>query len=476
MNKYKKLGVNTVLVFIGNMGSKLIGLLMLPFYTKWLSVADYGTFNLITIYVGFLLGVITFSISESVFIFPKDQSVQKQKEYFSSGLFITTLSFIATGILFFALKNILLSLNVQNTLTDYTWVIFGMIAASFLQAYVQQFARSIDKIKVYAITGIVLTASIAGFSVLLIPKYGLIGYIIAQILAYLFAALYSFVFSRAYSFLSAFAVKKERFKEMLRYSIPLIPNGVMWWLIGALNRPVMEHFQGMEAVGIFAVSNKFPALLTMLFSVFAISWQISVLEEFKKDGYKQFYNKILRIVFTILTLASCVLAISSKVIISVMADARFYEAWKYVPILSFAVLFSSLSSYVGMNFSAVRTSKYYFYSSIWGALTSVFFNFLLIPAYGLWGASVSVVLAHAAMAFSRIAYSWKYVKITSVKSYLGMFAINGFTILVIFFIESVFMKSIALAGLFVTFLFINKSLAPDINFLFSLLKSKFSTK
>lgn len=47
MNKYKRLGKNTLLVFIGNAGSKLIGLVMLPFYTSWLSVEDYGVTDII---------------------------------------------------------------------------------------------------------------------------------------------------------------------------------------------------------------------------------------------------------------------------------------------------------------------------------------------------------------------------------------------------------------------------------------------
>ena len=57
MNKYKRLGKNTLLVFIGNAGSKLIGLVMLPFYTSWLSVEDYGVTDIINVYVSFWLAL-----------------------------------------------------------------------------------------------------------------------------------------------------------------------------------------------------------------------------------------------------------------------------------------------------------------------------------------------------------------------------------------------------------------------------------
>ena len=50
MGKYKTLGQNTLYSFIGAFGTKMIGFLMLPFYTKWLSPSDYGTTDLITVY------------------------------------------------------------------------------------------------------------------------------------------------------------------------------------------------------------------------------------------------------------------------------------------------------------------------------------------------------------------------------------------------------------------------------------------
>ena len=43
------MGKNTLLMFLGNIGSKSLSFLMLPFYTSFLSVADYGTVDLIQV-------------------------------------------------------------------------------------------------------------------------------------------------------------------------------------------------------------------------------------------------------------------------------------------------------------------------------------------------------------------------------------------------------------------------------------------
>ncbi len=37
----------------------------------------------------------------------------------------------------------------------------------------------------------------------------------------------------------------------------------------------------------------------MIFAVFSTSWQISVIEEYEKDGYSHFFNNVFRIVILI---------------------------------------------------------------------------------------------------------------------------------------------------------------------------------
>lgn len=71
MSKYSRLGKNAILIFVGNAGVKLIGLLMLPFYTRWLSVSDYGTVDVIIVYASHFWGVVSCSILILYLYFPK---------------------------------------------------------------------------------------------------------------------------------------------------------------------------------------------------------------------------------------------------------------------------------------------------------------------------------------------------------------------------------------------------------------------
>ena len=413
MGKYKRLGKNIFFVFIGNAGAKLLNLFLLPFYTRWLSVEDYGITDMLNVYVMLLTGLVTASIAEAVFVFPKSSSRNDQKSYFSSGLFIALVFLLAAAILFMLIKFLLLRNNLESIFTDFTLEIYILLLVNFLQSYFQQFCRGIDKMKVYSSTGVVLTVSTAIYSFFFIPTFGVNGFVWAMILASLTAAIYSFFASGAYSYLVFDAINKEKYLEMLKYSLPLMPNAIMWWFIGYLNRPLIESYSGLNSVGLLSVANKFPSAITMLFAVFFYSWQISVIEEFGKQGYKQFYNKVLNLLILGLSLGSILLAICSKLIISLVTTEEFHGAWVYVPVLALAPLLHAISSYSSANFTASRQTKYTFYSSMIGALASIVFNFSLIPTFGLWGAVIAIVMAHLTMSIARVSYAWRYVKVTN---------------------------------------------------------------
>jgi O-antigen/teichoic acid export membrane protein len=447
---------------------------MLPFYTRWLSVEDYGTTDIIGVYASLLLGLATACIAEAVFIFPKGQSVEKQKGYFSSGLFFAFFSLLSTAGLFEVISIVFKQNNISNSFADNLWLIYGLLTTTFLQQYMQQFTRSINKMKIYSITGIILGAGTALFSFFTIPNWGVYGYVLALILSNLLSSIYSFLFSNSYRYLSFTTIKKNIWIEMLKYSIPLIPNGIMWWLVGALNRPLLENYIGMHAVGLLAVANKFPSILSLLFVVFATSWQISVLEEFGKEGYSIFFNKMFRLVVFGLMFLFFIVTISSKLIVSIFTTADFYEAWKYIPILVLGIVFLSISGFAGSNFSATRESKYFFYSSIWGAASSIIFNILLIPRLGIMGAAISVPASFAIMAAARIKYGWKYVRIKNIIRYLLMLLFGILTIIIFLNTQMVLITYLSMVFLFFLFLLTNYDLKEDFIKLYLKVRHKIS--
>lgn len=465
MGRYSRLGKNTLWVVLGNSGAKFLSFLMLPFYTGWLSVEEYGTVDIINIYVSLLLSVVSCSISEALFVFPKGESKDKQQEYFSSSLCFFLITIILSGILFGGIYCIGVIFQISNSFIDHIFPIYAILMASFAQQLTQQFTRSIDQMKVYSTTGLILTTTTIAFSFLLIPQYGVNGFIGSIILANLIASFYPLFAAKLYTYINILSIKKEACIKMLRYSIPLVPNSIMWWLVSALNRPLMEHYGGLHSIGLFAVANKFPSIISSVFTMFSISWQIAVLEEFGKEGYNNFFNKIFQWTVFGTALLSCLLSLCSPLLISIFADSKYYESWRYVPILSLSTVFLAISGFAGSNFSATKESKYFLYSSVWGALTAIAVNFLLIPQWNIMGASISVMLSFLIMSISRLWYCRKYVKITCTFQLLSTIFANILFVIVVLIKLPLTFKIILFTILLSSIFIFNRNIWNDIKLL-----------
>lgn len=418
--RYKRLGKNTFLVFLGKAGSSIIGFLMLPYYTHWLNTDEYGTTDLINTYASILMGVMTCCIADAIFVFPKDEDEQGKTRYYTSGYLFAAFMVVIFVLLSVIYLHISSHFEWKGVLVERLWFVVSFAVCQFLQQYSQSFTRSIDKMRVFSISGVVYTGGIALLSFLFLPKYGLDGYLYSMLLANLLSTGYTIMASGSYRFLSFKGFDKKSLLDLLKYGVPLIPNALMWWIVNGLNRPVMESNLGLDALGIYAVANKFPILLSTAVSIFGTAWGITMLEEFGKPDFNRFFNQTIKILFFVMTIIACLIAAFSKVIIFIFADVAYFEAWRYIPVLTLAIMMQCLSGDIGGVFMAEKKSKYFFYSSIWGAITSVVATFVCIKLWGLQGAAIAVALSFFVMVIVRLFYAWKYINEMRVIWYVTM--------------------------------------------------------
>ena len=146
MGKYSNLGKNTILVFVGSLGSKVLTILMLPFYTAWLSVNDFGNVDLISTYTSLIMSVVTLCMTDAIFRFPKDKTKEEQIEYFTSGLTLVLICLFVTGLLYFLLLKIDMSVT-WGVFKNYATYIYVLLLLNFWWYYFFERTRSItDKI------------------------------------------------------------------------------------------------------------------------------------------------------------------------------------------------------------------------------------------------------------------------------------------------------------------------------------------
>jgi O-antigen/teichoic acid export membrane protein len=205
---------------------------------------------------------------------------------------------------------------------------------------------------------------------------------------------------------------------MLAYSVPIIPNSIFWWTIDASNKLFLESYIGLSAVGLFALSNKFPTLLSNMVNLFFVSWQITSIEEYQKENYAIFYNKIFRSLFLFAILLSAAAVVVTKLFIIYILSDNYAESAQYLPILYMSLAFSVMSSFFATNFTTYKNTKMLFYTTVIGAGVAIIINFLLIPYWGVWAAALSIMLSQMSVALVRYTRSEKYIHLINKQKYL----------------------------------------------------------
>lgn len=462
-SKYKRLGKNTFFVFVGNVGPRLISFILMPFYTFWLSESDFGIQDIISVYSILVIPFITLGLYEAVFVFPKGKDKQKQSLYFSASLIVITLAELLLGLFFIIIPTQYLQKILPDRLFDYSTVLFWLIIIESFQRVLQSFTRGIDRMKVYSMTGIVYSVVMLLLALYLIPKWGLNGYWCSLIVADLSSVLYTFISIKGWNYLCFVPNWKVILKEMLFFSLPLVPNATMWWIINSINRPILIDNVGLDGVGLYAVAGKFPSIINIIFSIFFSAFQISALEEFYDKDFKKFYTNVFKAIFCIQIIITGIFEIFGEILFKIFIDDKFFSATYYLPILCVGVVISNIACYVGVSFTVVKQTKYFLYSTLIGAIIAIVANTFLIPAFGIMGACLSIIISQTGMLVYRYCKSTKFISFDDALFIISQFIIYAFLVLGYYFIGSILIRNIAVVMCIAVLIVLNRNIIKRVH-------------
>ena len=384
-NKYTTLVSNTFLISIGTFGSKLLTFFMVRFYTEVLTPSDYGTADLIMQGANLLFPVISMGIVEGVFRFALGNP-KKRRNIFSAGVWVIT----GGSAVLAAVTGLTWSADLFD---DVLWLMAIYTIASCYHSLCAQFIRAQGKMALYAGQGILNTVLVIGLNILflLVFKWSITGYVLSTAVADILCSGFLVFKEKLWQYLTV-KPGKGLLAHMLRYSVPLIPTTIFWWITSVSDRYMITAFLGSDANGIYAVAAKIPTLLTLMATIFLEAWQFSAIAESagERKEHIRFYSKIWKIFMSAMFLAGGVVIALSQWEIRVLSADEYYSAWQYIPLLSAAMIFSSFVTFAGSIYVVEKKSLLSFGTSMAGAAVNILLNLILIPTeLGIQGAVIA---------------------------------------------------------------------------------------
>lgn len=437
--KTKNLAFNTVILGIGQFFPKILALITLPILTKFFTTSEYGFYDLIISISSLSLPVLTLLIQQATFRFLiKEKKLKKQQAYIANSfyfilfasfiwfLFLSTISFFIADSRYFLL------------------IYFLYVLESFYDLF-GQIARGIGKNLWFTLS--VIIYSTINMLILLLTAFlnilNIMNVILILIVAYFLAILFLTVKIHLLQNLKGQKFNFKLIKEMLKYSIPIIPSSISLWVVNLSDRLLVTWILGSNINGIYAASSKIPNLFATAYNVFNLSWTELASRSIKEKNIVDYYSNLFRNLYAFLIGCLNILIIFSPILFNILIDSKFLSGLNQMPILFLGILVSSLTSFYGALYIALEKTKEVGISSFVGAILNIGINVVLISKIGLYAASISTFVSFLIILFYRIKKLDCYFKMTYYKKDICIGILLTFLTISCFYIDYFLMYSIA---------------------------------
>ena len=402
-NKY--LLKNTVIFSIGNFGTKIISFFLVPLYTNILTTREYGTVDLIYTIGMVLVPLLTLNIGESIMRFALDKDADCDK-IMSTGITILIFGAII-GLLILPIANLFESVSNYSI-----YIYLYTLTLAFSQIFLC-YLRGKEFLLKYSIGNIIQSLTIAIFNIIFLigMKKGIEGYLMAYILANVCTGLYGFWAGKVNLVIKKYSIDIELSKNMIKYSVVLIPNSFMWWIMNSSDRMMVSAMISVTANGVYAVAYKIPTLLSTITTIFNQAWSYSAIREDESEDKEEYNNRVYENLVTIVIVVATGLLMVMKPFLSVYVGKEYYTAWHYVPYLIVGFVFMTLGSFIATSYTVHKDSMGFLISGTVGAIINLILNFILIPMMGVSGAAFATCISYFGVFVYRIKDTQKYIKL-----------------------------------------------------------------
>lgn len=390
-SRNKTLLNNTFVFMIGSIGSKFIQFFLVPLYTYTLTTEEFGVTELVLTAAGLLQPLFSMSIADGLLRFGLDKNLSKEQVKRCALI----LTFIGTLLSFILIPLFQLERTINR------WIFF-FLAIMTARIYRDIFAINLkiyDKNKLFAIDSILYTFELCICSfIFLVPlKMGIEGYFWANIVANVLSALFLIVAGTPFKGVFSIKTDYKLLKEIAIYSLPMIINGLSWWIANSSNRFMISYFMTDSDVGIYSVASKIPLFISTFTGVFCQAWIISAVVEFDSEQNKQFYSTTFnRYAFVLLFFSSLLIAIVQP-FMHLYVSQEFEIAWRYTPFLILSTVFSSIAAFYAGIYAAAKKNINVMFTTLLGAFLNIGLNYWLIPHIGVMGAAIATMLSWGAI-------------------------------------------------------------------------------
>ena len=393
--------------------TRAVGFLLLPLYTRFLSLEDYGVIELLDLTGYVLAEFIALGIDQALMkyyhAFPDETDRHKT---ISTAVIFGAVS----GLLFVALLIPVRHIFAREILGD------DRYSQLFLLSFMALFVSSVWRIerntlRVQNRSSVFMQLSVAYTAVAILLNIYFVAYKHTGPAGIFYSTLIS---SSAFSVYLSWRIFREtgvhfdlsKLRPMLGYGLFFVPVGLASFVLNFADRYFLRAFSTLEEVGLYALAYKIAMIVTMLVAVpFNQVWHSYLFEIRNQPNAKEVYSKVATYFVAALIAVSLGLAVLSREIVVIMAAPSYLPAHTVLPILLAAMVFFCSDNVFQVGLWLTGKSGQLSTIKWVAAIANLGLNAALIPTLGMRGAAITTLVSFALSAWLIVARAQRVYRI-----------------------------------------------------------------
>jgi len=394
----KRLGKHSAIYGLGGLVSRILAVLLLPLYTRYLTPSDYGKVETLVAATTVLTILLRFGISSAFFRFYFDSPDATHRVTVLRTSFWFTMTMATAGLA----AGVLLAPEISHLL-------FGnahsanLVRAAFVGLWAQMNYEQLTSLfRVEERSVAFVFASLAnvlitvGATVVLVVAFdkGPIGVVVGNFLGTLAVYLALLGYRREQLGLQ---LDRPLLREMNRFGMPLVPSALFLWVTNFADRFILVKLTDTTEVGLYSVGVRIASAMVLLLTAFRTAWPAFAYSIEDDEEAKGAYGFVLTYLVVISSWVAAALALLSPWLVHWLTKPDFSSASRVVGPLAFSTV--AFAGYIVISIGvgrARRTQFNWVVTGIAGA-ANLGLCLALIPFYGMMGAAVATIVSYVIM-------------------------------------------------------------------------------
>ncbi|AQS95112.1 hypothetical protein BXQ17_13955 [Polaribacter sp. BM10] len=390
-----KIFTNTIWYTIGKIIPGITGFLLLPVYAEYLTTEQYGILQSMQVLIAILSIFFTLATERSLFrIYYDYENEHKKKVFIGNSFFlIVFISTVMLGLMFL-FKDLVSQIYLNIPFNPYyRLALFNayFLAFSQIPLILYQINGQAKKFVILSISQFLVGVILILYFVLHV-KLAAEGILSGQVIGNLIMLpFFLFIIYKN----SNFKLDRKILKNILSFSIPMIPVLLSAWVLNMSNRIFIEKYVSLSEVGVFSFAFKIASIGVVVLGAFNSAFN-PVFYKIANDNkieskliLKKYFNNYV-IIITCICFCICFF---SKEIILIFISKNYHRSIYLIPILVLPILINQIGSLYNLMIYQEKKTLSMMFVNLISLIISFVLNVYLIQNFQTYGAAWATVFS-----------------------------------------------------------------------------------